>query len=150
MSTLETSTPMTQTTEPPVKPSLLRVVKDQRKTVFVALAMIVAAFWVPGQLGEWRLAFCIAAGVLLGLLNHLATEYWLLRIISSGAEPTRSQLMVSTIVRLAVLTVVAIAIAVVLWPDGIGLLLGLAIFRLIALVMTGIPLLRQLKKELNP
>jgi hypothetical protein len=150
MSTLETSTPMTQTTEPPVKPSLLRVLKDQRKTVFVALAMVVAAYWVAGQLGEWRLASCIAAGVLLGLANHLATEYWLLRIISSGAEPTRSQLMVSTIIRLAVLTVVAIGIAVVLWPDGIGLLLGLAIFRLIALVMTGIPLLRQLKKELNP
>src|SRR3954469_21378164 len=144
MSTLETSTPMTQTTEPPVKPSLLRVVKDQRKTVFVALAMIVAAFWVPGQLGEWRLAFSIACGVLLGLLNHLATEYWLLRIISSGAEPTRGPLAASTIMRLPVLTVVAVGIAVVLWPDGIGLLLGLAIFRLIALVMTGIPLLRQL------
>src|SRR3954454_11514719 len=99
---------MTQTTEPPVKPSLLRVLKDQRKTVFVALAMVVAAYWVAGQLGEWRLASCIAAGVLLGLANHLATEYWLLRIISSGAEPTRSQLMVSTIIRLAVLTVVAI------------------------------------------
>jgi hypothetical protein len=150
MSTLETSTPMTQTTEPPVKPSLLRVLKDQRKTLLVALAMIVAAFWVPGQLGEWRLACCIAGGVLLGLANHLATEYWLLRIISSGAQPTRAQLAVSTIIRLAVLTVIAIGIAVAFWPDGIGLLLGLAIFRLIALVMTGIPLLRQLKKELNP
>jgi hypothetical protein len=150
MSTLETSTPMTQTTEPPVKPSLLRVLKDQRKTLLVALAMIVAAFWVPGQLGEWRLACCITGGVLLGLANHLATEYWLLRIISSGAQPTRAQLAVSTIIRLAVLTVIAIGIAVAFWPDGIGLLLGLAIFRLIALVMTGIPLLRQLKKELNP
>jgi hypothetical protein len=133
-----------------VKPSLLRVLKDQRKTLLVALAMIVAAFWVPGQLGEWRLACCIAGGVLLGLANHLATEYWLLRIISSGAQPTRAQLAVSTIIRLAVLTVIAIGIAVAFWPDGIGLLLGLAIFRLIALVMTGIPLLRQLKKELNP
>ena len=36
--------------------------------------------------------------------------------------------------------------AVLVWPDGVGLLLGLAIFRLIALVMTGIPLLRELKK----
>src|SRR3954468_12490479 len=149
MSTLETSAPMTETSDPPVKASLLRVLKDQRKTLLVALAMIVVAFWVPGQLGEWRLACSIAAGVLLGLANHLATEYWLLRIISSGAQPTRGQLAASTIMRLAVLTVVAVGIAVVLWPDGIGLLLGLAIFRLIALVMTGIPLLRQLKKELN-
>jgi hypothetical protein len=52
----------------------------------------------------------------------------------------------STFVRLLVLTAVAVSIAVVWWPDGIGLLLGLAIFRLIALVMTTIPLLRELKE----
>lgn len=145
-------TAMTDSTAPveqPQRASVLRVLKDQRKTLLVALAMVVAAFWVPGQLGEWRLAICISAGVLLGLLNHLATEYWLLRIISSGGQPTKGQLARSTMVRLAVLTVVAIVMAVLLWPDGIGLLLGLAIFRLIALVMTSIPLLRELKKELN-
>src|SRR3954465_4872832 len=41
MSTPETSGPMTETTEPPVKASLLRVLKDQRKTLLVALALIV-------------------------------------------------------------------------------------------------------------
>jgi hypothetical protein len=35
--------------------------------------------------------------------------------------------------------------AVAFWPAGIGLLLGLAIFRLISLVMTAIPLLKELK-----
>ena len=42
---------------------------------------------------------------------------------------------------------VAVGVAVLFWPDGIGLLLGLAIFRLIALVMTGIPLLKELKSQ---
>jgi hypothetical protein len=54
-------------------------------------------------------------------------------------------MVVSTIVRLTLLTVVAVGVAVIFWPDGIGLLLGLAIFRLIALVMTTIPLLKELK-----
>jgi hypothetical protein len=54
-------------------------------------------------------------------------------------------MITSTVVRLAMLTVVALAVAVLLWPDGIGLLLGLAVFRLIALVMTTIPLLKELK-----
>ncbi|MCW2775246.1 MAG: hypothetical protein JWN91_3572, partial [Nocardioides sp.] len=49
------------------------------------------------------------------------------------------------VMRLAVLTVVAVGFAVIFWPDGIGLLLGLAIFRLIALVMTTLPLLKELK-----
>jgi hypothetical protein len=52
----------------------------------------------------------------------------------------------TTIVRLAVLSVVAVGTAVAFWPAGIGLLLGLALFRLISLVMTAIPLLKELKK----
>jgi hypothetical protein len=122
-----------------------RVVRDQRKTIVVAVILSVAAYWILGQLGEWRLAGCIAGGVALGLANHLTTEYWLLKIITSGEEPTRNKLAVSTLVRLLVLSVVAVGIAVWFWPDGIGLLFGLAIFRLIALVMTTLPLLKELK-----
>lgn len=144
-----TTTPMTSSdaTAPTGKASVLRVVRDQRKTILVATVLVVATYWVAGQLGEWQLAGCIAGGVVLGLLNHLYTEYWLLRIICSGEEPSRNQMVVSTIVRLLILTVVAVSIAVVFWPDGIGLLLGLALFRLIALVMTGLPLLKELKKQ---
>ncbi|GAB3764545.1 hypothetical protein FB382_000911 [Nocardioides ginsengisegetis] len=144
----ETDTTMTspETPQTPPRPSVVRVVRDQKKTVVVALVLVVATYWIAGQLGEWRLAACIAAGIGLGLLNHLVTEFWLLKLISSGEEPTRSKIAVSTFIRLAALSVVAVAIAVMFWPDGIGLLLGLAIFRLIALVMTGIPLLKELNK----
>ena len=132
--------------EPGDRASVLKVVRDQRKTIILAASLAAAAFWIAGQLGEWRLAGCIAGGVVLGLLNHLATEYWLLKIITSGEQPTRNQMIASTMARLIVLTVIAIGIAVAFWPDGIGLLLGLALFRLIALLMTGIPLLKELKK----
>jgi hypothetical protein len=132
-------------TEP--RASFLTVLRDQRKTLWVALALMVAAFWIPGQLGEWRLAVALSLGVLLGLANHLVTEFWLLRIISSGEQPTRAGLIRSTIMRLGVLTVVAIGATIVLWPEGVALLLGLAIFRLIALVMTTLPLLKELKSQ---
>lgn len=127
--------------------SLSRVIGDQRKTIVVAIVLAVAAYWVLGQLGEWVLAGCIAAGVALGLVNHLVTEFWLLRLITSGEQPTRAKLALSTLVRLLVLSVVAVGIAAWFWPDGIGLLLGLAVFRLIALVMTGLPLLKELKQQ---
>ena len=130
----------------PEHASLGRVLRDQRKTLWVALALAVFGLWF-GQFGDWTLAGCIAGGVLLGLLNLLHTEYWLLRIITSGAEPSRGQMTRATVVRLLVLAVVAIGIAVAFWPAGIGLLLGLAIFRLISLVMTAIPLLKELKNQ---
>ena len=100
-----------------------------------------------GQLGEWTLAGCLVAGVVLGLLNHLATEYWLLRLLTSGEEPTKNRLAMSTMIRLVVVSVAAVAIAVWFWPDGIGVFFGLAVFRLIALVMTTVPLLKELKKQ---
>ena len=133
--------------EPAKKASVLTVVRDQRKTILIALGLAVASYWVIGQLGEWRLATCLAIGIALGLANHLATEYWLLRIISSGDQPSRGQMIRATILRLFVLTVVAVALAVWLWPDGVGLLLGLAIFRLLALMMTSVTLLKELKSE---
>lgn len=129
------------------RPSPLRVLRDQRKTLVVAGVMMVASYWVFGQLDRWQLAGCVAGGIFLGLLNHLYTEYWLLKIIESGAQPTRNQMIFATISRLTVLTVVAVGVAVLFWPDGIGLLLGLAVFRLIALVMTGLPLLKELKSQ---
>ena len=140
--------PMSQpTTEPgPQKAGLLRVLRDQKKTLLLAAVMVGATYWIAGQFGEWELAACISGGVLLGLANHLMTELWLLRIISSGAEPSRGQMIASTLTRLGLLTVVAVGIAIAFWPNGIGLLLGLAIFRLIALVMTGLPLLKELKQ----
>lgn len=141
---------MTTPTQPVINPgeraSILRVLKDQRKAILVALGLAIAVYWVAGQLGEWTLAGCIAGGIGLGLVNHLATEYWLLRIITSGAEPTRNEMIFATVARLTVLTAAAVTIAVLFWPDGIGLLLGLAIFRLVALVMTSVPLLKELRK----
>jgi len=144
---IHTHIPASAEVAPGTRASFGKVLRDQRKTMLVALALIVADFWVLGQFGEWTLGGCVAAGIVLGLANHLATEYWLLKLISSGEKPTRNKMIASTIVRLVVLTVVAVAIAVMFWPDGIGLLLGLAIFRLIALMMTSITLLKELKES---
>lgn len=148
----ETASATTEPTQPtpralPPRPGLLRVVRDQRKVVAAAAVVAAACFWVMGPLGEWRTAALTAGGVLLALLNHLASELWLARLIGSGQEPSRGRIAASAITRLAVLSVVAVGVAVVFWPDGVGLLLGLAIFRLIALVMTGIPLLKELKDQ---
>ncbi len=143
------SNPVTQepAVSPPRKASVFTVVKDQRKTVFLALGLAVASFWIVGQLGEWALAAALAVGIGLGLLNHLATEFWLLKIITTDGNPSRGAMIRSTIGRLTVLVAVAIALTVLMWPGGIGVLLGLAIFRLLALAMTSMTLLKELKSE---
>ncbi len=113
----------------------------------MALVLVIASFWVFGQLDRWALGTSLAIGVLLGVVNHVATELWLLRLISSGDQPTRNNMIAATLVRLGVLTVVAVGIAIVFWPDGVGLLLGLAVYRLISLLMTSVTLLKELKSQ---
>ncbi|GAB2991648.1 hypothetical protein [Nocardioides montaniterrae] len=134
-----------------------RVIKDQRKVELTALGLMIFCLWfrqvgTTGQLGTtvlggWALPVSLSAGIFFGLANHLVTERWLLGIITSGGTPTKAQLRNSTIFRLAVLTLVGVGFAAAFWPDGVGALLGLAIFRLIALVMTTIPLLKELKNQ---
>jgi hypothetical protein len=126
--------------------SLFRVIADQKKTELLALGMMVFSVWLGFAVG-WVVTAAVCVGVLLGLVNHLVTEYWLLKVIAGGGQPTRGQLTRFTLVRLSILSVVAVGGAVAFWPDGVGLLLGLAIFRLVALVMTTIPLLKELKSQ---
>ena len=128
----------------PERASIGRVLRDQRKIELVALGLMIFSLWFY-QTGSWLLPISLIIGLLLGLLNHLVTEYWLLKVITSGDSPTRGQLTRSTMLRLSILAVIAIAAAWAFWPNGIGVLLGLAIFRLIALVMTTLPLLKELK-----
>ncbi len=130
----------------PATASWSRVIADQKKAELLALGMMVFSIWFGFSAG-WLVTASIAGGVLLGLVNHLVTEYWLLRIIAGGSEPTRGQLTRFTMVRLCVLAVVAVGVAVAFWPDGVGVLFGLAIFRLVALVMTTVPLLKELNKQ---
>jgi hypothetical protein len=127
-------------------PTLGKVLKDQRRALYVALGLAVGGLWIFVPLGDWQVGVFLAAGVLMGLGNHVATEYSLLKMIASGEELTRSQIAGSALVRLLVVSAVAATVAIVFWSTGIVALIGLALFRLIALVMTTIPLLKELSK----
>ncbi len=128
------------------KPSLAKMLSGQRRILVVALCLAVAGFWIFGPLGEWDVAAFLAAGIVLGLANHIATEYSLLKMISSGEALTRGEIAASALVRLLFVAGAAAAVAIIFWSTGIVTLLGLALFRLLTLVMTGIPLLKELSK----
>ena len=93
---LEQQTPPVSPLASGEKPSIWRVLKDQRKALWVALVLVIASFWVFGQLDRWALGTSIAIGVLLGVVNHVATELWLLRLITSGDQPTRNNMIAAT------------------------------------------------------
>jgi hypothetical protein len=127
-------------------PSVGQAVRNQRRAAVLAAGLVVASIWVAIPLGEWRIGVFLAAGFVLGLVNHIGTEYALQKAISSGTPMTRQMWASSSLARLAVISVAGFAIAAIFWPDGAAVIFGIAIFHLVALTLTAIPLLREVRK----
>jgi hypothetical protein len=126
--------------------SLSRALRNQRRSVLLALGLCVAAIWISAPLGQLPVGVFLSLGVVLSLVNHVLTERTLLTSVESGDLLTRKQYATSSLVRLLGVSLVAAALAIVFWPDGASVLFGLALFHMIALVFTGLPLLKEIKK----
>jgi hypothetical protein len=129
-----------------VTPALLRAFANQRRSVLLALGCCVAAIWISAPMGEWQIGVFISAGIVLSLVNHVLTEKTLLTSVEGGDLPTRQQYATSALVRLMGISLVAAVLAVAFWPNGATVFVGLALFHMITLVFTGIPLLKEIKK----
>jgi len=130
----------------PADASVVRAVLNQRRAIVLALVLAVGAFWVT--FGSWTQGALAAAGVALGLANHILTEYAIQKAIASEDPVTRNAYARSSLLRLAVVSLAAFTLAAVFWEQGgIGVLFGLAIFHLIALTLTAIPLLREVRNS---
>jgi peptidoglycan/LPS O-acetylase OafA/YrhL len=126
--------------------SVTRAVLNQRRALMLAAILIIGAFWVT--FGEWTKGALIAAGVALGAVNHIMTEYAIQKAIAAEDAVTRNAYARSSLLRLAVISLAAFALTVVFWDQGgVGVLFGLAIFHLIALALTAIPLLREVRNS---
>lgn len=123
-----------------------RAIRNQRRACILALVLAIAGPWVGIPTGHWQYGAFFSVGILLGLANHVLTEHFLLRSVENDDEVTRKQYAVSSLARLLGISVVAIGVTVLFWPSGGTVLFGLAIFHLIALVLTGIPLLKEVRK----
>lgn len=126
--------------------SIGRAIGNQRRAVLLAAGLVVAAIWVSIPLGEWRIGVFLAAGFVLGLVNHIGTEYALQKAIASGNPMTRQMWASSSLARLALVSVAGFAIAAIFWSDGAAVIFGIAIFHLVALTLTAVPLLREVRK----
>ena len=121
--------------------------RSQRRALLLAAGLVVASIWISIPLGEWQGGLFLAAGILLGALNQILTDFALQKAISSGDEVTRQAYASSSLLRLALVSVLAFALAWAFWPYGAAVFFGLALFHLIALVLTGIPLMREVRKS---
>jgi hypothetical protein len=109
--------------------------------VFGALAMAVT---IP--MHRWALGVFIFVGLAIGLANAVLVLAAVTRITSSET-PSKQKMALSSASRLLVITAVALVIGFAVRPNGIGLFFGLAVFQVIQVLNTTLPVLKGLRQQ---
>lgn len=127
-------------------PSLATAARHQQRAGILAASLAVGALWITIPLGRWELGVFATAGIALGLVNQVLTELSLLRSVEGGDLLSRKKFAISALLRLMGISLIAGILVVIFWPDGATVLPGLALFHLLVLVLTGLPLIKELRK----
>jgi hypothetical protein len=90
------------------KPSLMQVIRKQRRLVVLAIVLAVLVALGSSGVGHLQVGLLAAAGILLGLLNGLFTELTLLRAVDSGELPNKREYAMSSVARLLALSLAAV------------------------------------------
>lgn len=83
-------------------------------------------------------------GLFLGALNNRMLQKSVLRYAASETMD-KKQFRRGVMARLAIVTVLALGVGVLLRPDGLGVFVGLALFQILMLIGAAVPVFRSLR-----
>lgn len=109
--------------------------------VLTAVAVLGAA-----RIDKPMLGVFFGVGLLLGLVNALLVRHSV-EVITAQASPPKSKMALNSMTRLAIITAVALVIATVFRPNGFGVLLGLAVFEVLLVATTALPVVNKLRNS---
>ncbi|MGV0853748.1 ATP synthase subunit I [Mycolicibacterium phlei] len=107
--------------------------------VFAGLVTGVAAY-----LGYPMVGAFFAIGLGLGLLNALLVRRSVTSI-TAQEHPLKRKMALNSATRLLALTVVGLTIAFIFRPQGLGVVFGMALFQVLLVLSTALPVLKKLK-----
>ena len=117
----------------------------KRPLVFVVVIGVLA-MGVTVYIGRPLLGALIVLGMLLGLLNIKLVQRAVARVTAED-HPSKQRMAYSSASRLLIITAIALVIAFLLRPDGIGVFVGLAIFQVILVLNTTVPVVKGLRQQ---
>ncbi|HJP79499.1 MAG TPA: hypothetical protein VJ914_34835 [Pseudonocardiaceae bacterium] len=122
------------------------VVLNLRRPVLVSAGFAVIGIVLGVVLGHVVMGILFGVGLVLGLVNARMLQRATLRAISD-ANPTRRAMAGSSLQRLLVITVIALALGFFIRPDGLGVFFGLVVFQLIFIAHTLLPVMKERRKQ---
>ena len=107
--------------------------------VLTGLATVAA-----GLLGHVMIGVFFGVGLGLGLLNAVLVQRSV-DAITADAHPLKRKMALNSATRLLVLTVIGLTIAFIFRPQGLGVLFGMALFQVVLVISTALPVMKKLK-----
>jgi len=83
-------------------------------------------------------------GLLMGLLNAVLVQRSV-AVITAKTHPLKRSMALNSATRLAILTVIGLVIAFVFRPAGLGVVFGLALFQVLLVATTALPVWKKLR-----
>jgi hypothetical protein len=110
----------------------------------ICLVLTAGATLAGGLTGHLMVGVFFGVGLLLGLLNALLVKRSV-ESITAKDHPLKSSMALNTASRLAVITVIGLIIAFVFRPTGLGVVFGLALFQVLLVATTALPVWKKLR-----
>lgn len=130
--------------EPAVPGNPITMAADLRRVTVLSAAIAVLGVVVGFVVGQVLMGVFAVLGMALGLLN----AYLVRRAAARFAEPdapSKASFAMSSLGRLALITVLAVTLALLIRPAGLGVFIGLAAFQLLMIGVGVVPLLKELR-----
>lgn len=118
-----------------------------RRSVVVACVLGVVALVVSVPLGLVLSAVFACIGLALGMLNSRLVQLSVVRFAKNASARPKRQFVGSVVGRLALITLLALSLAMLFRPEGIGVIVGLAVFQLLMIIVAAIPMIKELKSS---
>jgi len=116
-----------------------------RRSVILAACLGGLCLAVLALVGHPALGVFVLLGLALAALNARAVQRSVVRFAASEAAHRRRRFTMNVLGRLGLLTLVAVGCAVLVRPEGLGVIVGLAAFQLIMVGGASLPLLKELR-----
>lgn len=116
-----------------------------RTSVVVACVLGVVALVVSVPLGYVMAAVFGCIGLALGMLNSRLVQLSVVRFAKQESAHPKRQFIGSVVGRLALVTLIALTLALLFRPEGIGVIVGLAVFQLLMIIVAALPMIKELR-----
>jgi ATP synthase I chain len=114
------------------------------RLLIISLVLTVVAVAAAGSLHHPMVGVFFGVGLLLGLLNALGVQRSV-AAITADAHPLKKKMAMNSASRLLIITVIGLTVAYVFRPAGLGVVFGLALFQVLLVVSTALPVWKKLR-----